>query len=499
MRTVLTTIALFVALFAQAQKPTQVELLNADYLQVDDRLGKDVKRLVGNVAFKHDDVLMYCDSAYLYTLTNSLDAFSQVHIIQGDSVNMYGDKLKYDGNKKQAVMTGNVLLVDNNNTVTTDKLNYDVKNGIATYNTGGKIVSRQNNNVLTSKIGYYYSKSKQFYFRKQVVLVNPQYTVNSDTLRYNTVNETSYFFGPTTIVSKENFIYCENGWYDTKRDLAQFSRNAYIISGKQKLNGDSLFYDRKKGLGKGFGNVVLADTTQNLVIKGDKGFYEEDREKMIVFGNAEMAQLFDTDTLFLHADTLRSEYDSCKEYRQLFAHYKVKFFKADMQGKCDSLVFSYADSILKMFHKPVLWTDENQLTARYIEIRTSGGKIQRLDMYDVAFVISKEDSLYYNQIKGKKIVGHFVANELRKINVYGNGQTIYYPKDKNQYTGVNRADCTDMVIYTEKKAVEKITFITKPAATLYPMDELPPKELLLKDFNWRAKERPLKREDIFVE
>jgi lipopolysaccharide assembly outer membrane protein LptD (OstA) len=82
---------------AKDEKPTQVELLNSDYLQVDERLGKDVKRLVGNVAFKHDDVLLYCDSAYLYTLTNSLDAFSQVHINQGDSVNMYGDKLKYDG------------------------------------------------------------------------------------------------------------------------------------------------------------------------------------------------------------------------------------------------------------------------------------------------------------------------------------------------------------------------------------------------------------------
>ncbi|UPT67985.1 MAG: hypothetical protein M0D57_04805 [Sphingobacteriales bacterium JAD_PAG50586_3] len=188
------------------KKPTQVELLNSDYLQVDDRLGKDVKRLVGNVAFKHDDVLLYCDSAYLYTLTNSLDAFSQVHIIQGDSVNMYGDKLKYDGNKKLAVMTGNVVLIEKNNTVTTDKLNYDVNGGIATYNTGGKIVSRQNNNVLTSKVGYYYSKSKQFYFRKNVELVNPQYTMKSDTLRYNTVNETSYFLGPLPLYLKRTLF-----------------------------------------------------------------------------------------------------------------------------------------------------------------------------------------------------------------------------------------------------------------------------------------------------
>jgi hypothetical protein len=152
-----------------------------------------------------------------------------------------------------------------------------------------------------------------------------------------------------------------------------------------------------------------------------------------------------------------------------------------------------------MFHKPVIWTDENQLTANYITITTTKGKIRQLDMYDVAFVISEEDTLFYNQIKGKKIVGLFADNKLRKINVFGNGQTIYYPKDDDAYTGVNRADCTDMVIYTKENKVERITFITKPVATLYPMNELPPKELLLKDFNWRIKERPLKREDIFVE
>lgn len=486
------------SLALHGQQPTQVELIHSDILEVDSRLGKDVKRLIGSVAFKHEDVFLYCDSAYLNSAKNTLQAFSSVHIVQGDSVNMYGDKLDYDGNKKLAVLNGNVVLIETNNTLNTDYLTYDIKAGIANYNTGGKIVSRKNNNTLTSQIGYYYSKTKQFYFRKNVVLVNPDYTMNSDTLRYNTKNETSYFFGPTTIVSKSDFIYCENGWYDTKKDVAQFNRNAFILSGKQKLSGDSLYYNRKLGQGRGFGNVVMADTVENVVIKGDIGRYEKERDKMIVFGHAQMAQLFDADTLFLHADTLRAEMDSCNEYRILYAHYHVKFFKPDMQGKCDSLVFSYQDSILRMFKKPVIWNDENQLTAEYIEILTGNGKVKRLDMYEVAFIISKEDSSFFNQIKGKKIIGHFVKNELKKIEVFGNGQTIYYPTDKGGYIGVNRADCSDMVIYTEDKKVSRITFINKPEATLYPLFELPAKELLLKDFTWRQPERPLKKEDIFL-
>lgn len=485
---------------AFAQQPKQVELINADYLQVDERLGTNTQRLIGNVVFRHEGVMLYSDSAYLYNLTNSLDAFGQVHIVQGDSVNLYGDVLNYNGNTKQAVITGNVVLIERNNTLNTDKLNYDVDQGIGTYNTGGKIVSKKNDNVLTSQIGYYYSKNKRFYYRKNVVLVNPKYTMTGDTLEYDTKTDIAYFYGPTVIKSKENTIYCENGYYDTKRDLSSFSKNSYIVSKKQILKADSIYYNRKTGIGKGFNNVTLADTAQNLVIKGNKGRYEEGLERMVVFEKAELAQLFDKDTLYLHADTLRAEYDSCKAYRTLYAHYKVKFFKADMQGKCDSLVFSYLDSTLKMFTKPVLWNGENQLTARYMEIETKGGKLSQLNMFDVAFIVSEEDTAsqsMFNQIKGKKIIGHFKDNALAKIDVYGNGQSLYYAKDGAAFIGINRADCSDMTIYIDSSKVERISFITKPQAVLYPVDELAHKDRLLKDFIWRNPERPKTREDIF--
>ncbi len=126
---VLTLAVLFVAMAFQtfAQKKTKVELLNANTLEYDESLGKNVRRLIGDVRLKHEDALMTCDSAYMYSETNSFDAFGNVHIYQGDSVQLFGDSLKYNGNTRKAQLNGNVKLIDKDMTLTSTNLNYDRK------------------------------------------------------------------------------------------------------------------------------------------------------------------------------------------------------------------------------------------------------------------------------------------------------------------------------------------------------------------------------------
>ena len=130
-------------------------------------------------------------------------------------------------------------------------------------------------NVLTSQIGYYYANEKKFYFRKNVVLVNPNTPCVRIRLCIIPKRKFRISMALTTIVSKENFIYCENGWYDTKNDVAQFNKNAYFKNKEQKLSGDSLYYDRKTGYGKALYNITAIDTVQKITVKGDYGEYWE--------------------------------------------------------------------------------------------------------------------------------------------------------------------------------------------------------------------------------
>ena len=513
-----------------AQNGSKVEIVNADSFEFDENLGNGAKRLLGHVQFKQDNVLMFSDSAYYYD-NNALDAFGNIHINQNDSVHLYGDFLKYNGNSKLATVTGKVVtLKDKSMTLTTTQLDFNMQSNIGYYNNKGKIVTKEN--TLTSQNGYYYSSQKNLFFKKDVVLVNPDYKMFCDSLRYNTITETAYFNGPTNIISNANKIYCENGWYNTKKDIAQFNKHAWLKNKDQKIHGDSLYYDSKNGYGKAIKNVEVLDSAQKLSIKGNFLEYFELSEKSIVTDKAVMIQYFKDDTLYLHADTLKATYDSTyfalkkiKEqeeikksklkkdskvkvqmedsiataHRLIFAYFRVKFFKRDLQGLCDSLVYAGADSLMRLYNKPILWSSENQLTAEFINIKLYDGKIYQLRMNNSAYIISQYDSLRFNQIKGKKMIGYFLENELRKIDVNGNGETVYYIKDDadNSLSGVNKAECSDMAIYVKENKVEKLKMFKKPTGIMHPPKEVSPEEMLLKDFAWHKTYRPFNADDIF--
>jgi lipopolysaccharide export system protein LptA len=400
----------------------------------------------------------------------------------------------------------NVRLTNRDMSLTTDYLTYDLNSSIASYHNKGRLVSKEN--TLTSEHGYYNSKSREFSFKKDVLLDNPEYTMTCDTLRYNTFSKIAYFLGPTTIVSTNgaNTIKCRNGWYDTDKDISQFNKNAEIITRKQHLKGDSLYYNRKKGYGKAIKNISVIDSAENIIITGNFAEYFEATENSVVTDNAVLMQVYDEDTLFLHADLLRATYetkDSAKKKvidynkRLLFAYHHVKFYKSDMQGKCDSLVFTSGDSTMRLFSDPVMWSGLNQLTGERMELRTANGHLEKLTLYNTAFIVSQKDSLRFDQVKGKTLTGYFLRDTLYKIKVEGNGQTIYYAKQNDKYMGVNKADCTDILILLKNNEVDKITFITKPDATLYPFKDADPKEFRLKDMKPRFSERPESRKDIF--
>jgi len=480
------------------QEPTRVELIRADEMRFDRSIAPDARRLIGDVRFKHEDAIMYCDSAYQFTVDNRFNAYGNVYIQVSDSVEIFGDKLYYSGKTRIAELHGNVKMIDNQMTLTTEHLYYNLETNTANYIDGGKIVDAEN--TLTSIWGFYNANDKNFFFRRNVELVNPQYVMNSDTLRYNTLTEVAYFFGPTTIVSDENTIFCKNGWYDTRNDIARFSRDAYFTNGEQYLSGDSLFYDRNRGYGKATNNVLLKDSVQNTLVTGHFAEHFEHEYFSEVTRNAVLTVVAQNDSLFLHADTLRSIHDEENDRRTLFAYYKAKFFRKDLQGLSDSIVYNFSDSTIYLYNNPVIWSDTHQLTASRMEIKTEDdNRIESIHLFDAAFIVSMEDTSAFNQVRGRRIVGYFKENELRRIDVFGNGEAIYYVRDEDEnLIGINKSLSSDMRIYLEDNMVSRLVLFTNADANLFPPEEIPLEERFLQHFRWITDRRPQKKEDIFV-
>jgi len=480
-----------------SQKKAKVQITRAKYAEGRAELGPNVRLFIGDVQVKHGNTIMNCDSAYVYEYTDStnIEAFHNIHIIQNDSIHLYGDFLTYYGSIGLAKVRENVKIEKQDITILTEYLDYDRINNFGYYFNGGEVLSGQN--VLISDLGYYYPDISEVHFKDSVVVTNPKYTIFSDTLKYHTVTEVASIVGPTFIHSDQNLIYSEDGYYDTKNDKAKLLKDSYIQGKENLLKGDTIFYDRIQGLGEAFNNFELHDTTNNIIITGDYGYYNELTEYALSTKKAQLLQIHQTDTLFLHADTLQAIPLPEEQSRLIKAFYNVRFFRKDMQGRCDSMVYDFRDSTNTFYHNPVIWAQENQMTAQTIKLFSRNQALYKAELINSAFIVSPEDSLHYNQIKGRNMVGHIRNNEIYRIDVDGNGQTIYYPKDNEIVIGVNRAESSKLSISLSNQQITRIKMQTDPKGNLNPPYLLPDEDVKLQGFIWLENVRPKNRWDIF--
>lgn len=499
-----TVLLLFIVVASQmtfAQGAMRINLIRADIMKHPPGLPPNIIWLVGNPVFEHAGGYLYCDSAMMDDVTNIVDCFGSVHIKSSDTLNLFGKKLHYDGNTRVAHLMENVKLIDKQSVLTTDYMIFDRTTNIASYTTGGKIVNK--NNVLTSSKGYYHTNDKEMFFKDDVVVKSPDYTMRSDSLKYNTLTRTAWFVGPSIIQGKNsNYISCEDGFYNTVSGLARFSKNALMVDGDRTLHGDSLFFNEKLNLGTAKKHVVLHDKAQDIIVKGNYAEYWRDNGFALITDSA-LALIPDKkDTLYLHADTLRATFtkDSTDnpDTKDIFAYHNARFYRKDIQGICDSLHFSLADSLITLHKNPVIWSDANQLTADTIVLLTGKNVIKQMKLYSSAFIVSKDSLIMFNQIKGKNMTGYFTDNHLVRIDVNGNSETIYYVReDDKRLIGINKAKASDMHIYIVDNAIERITYLSKPEGGLVPEKTVPEAERKLRDFKWYGEERPKDRNDVF--
>jgi lipopolysaccharide export system protein LptA len=490
----------FISADLVGQKKRTINILNAETLEYDDALGINVQRLKGDVQFENKGMLLYCDSAYFYP-NNYIEAFGSVHANKGDTIHLYSQELTFDGDKQVAVAIGEVKLKDREMSLTTDALNFDIKQNTSSYYTGGVIVNKEN--TLTSQRGYYNSATKIFSFKDSVKLKNPDYTMFTDTLQFNTVSEIAFFMGPTTIYSDESTIYTEKGWYNTNTNKSELSQNNRLSTDEQTLDADSILYNRNNGIARAFSNIIISDTINKVIIKGNLGRYNQKTQRSFVTDRATMIQIFEEDSLFLHADSLWVYRDTLEAQNEIYAYYGARFFKPDLQGVCDSLVYIQKDSLIRMYREPILWSEQNQITGEYMELLIYDGEIRQLNIEKDAFIISEVDSTHYNQIKGRDMKAIFKNNEMEKIYVNGNGQTVYFAEDekkkeKKRLIGVNNLDCSDIIVYVKESKIHSMTFLQQPNGVMTPMKKADPSKMRLEGFKLKNDAKPLSKEDIYT-
>jgi len=475
----------------------KVEWIYSEYVEYDQAIYGKVRRAIGSVQFRHEGTWLSCDSAYFHEETNIIEAFSNVHIKDSDTLNLFCNYLEYNPGTGLARAREDVVLVDPQVSLTTDELHYDLRNGVAWYDSGALIVSRTN--TLTSRKGYYYAREKRLEFEDEVELIHPRFVLTTDTLHYNTYTEVAYVFGPTDVRGEENDLYSERGIYDTRNDFARIWRNSWVTHEESKMYGDSIVYDGNRSWSTAYRNVVILDTSGQYIMGGHFGEYDEPNGFSYLTDSAWVHFIDQNDSLSLHADTLFLVFDSLKNGKVFSAYYGVRFFRDDLQGACDSLVYDFTDSLITMFDDPVIWFGRSQVTADTIYIMFENRKLSMMEMEGAAFIVSDDRGDQYNQVKGRRITARFDGDELREMIVHSNTETLYYVRDDDEaLIGIDKAVSDRLRMEFEEGEIQLIVYLTGVTGTTWPVHELVGEERILRGFRLRKEERPESRIDIFV-
>ncbi len=484
----------------------RVYLLHSDVLYYDDSRNREAQFLVGHVQFRHDNVLMFCDSALFYEKSNSFDAYGHVRLIQGDTLNLSGDVLHYNGLEKLARMRHNVVLTHRTTKVYTDSMDYDRLYNIGYFFEGGHLVDA--NNDLTSDWGEYRPDTREAVFNYNVRMVTPppprkaETTLLTDTLHYDTRTGIGHATGPSTIDNGSCHIYTVSAFMNSKdHDLILHDRSELNNNGK-KLIGDKVIWNSRDSIGEAFGNVLYTDVLNKNRMTGQYCYYDD---KTGYSMGTDSAQIIDysqgRDTMYLHGDTVKLFTINIKTdsvYRTMHAYHKVRMFREDIQGVCDSLVYNKKTSQVTMYRDPVVWSKNQQILGEEIIAFMNDSTIDSIQVLRQTLMCERLDSMHYNQISGHELHSYFDKGKIKSTHTIGNVIVKYYPLDSDSLMiGLNHCESTEMKMFMGSD--QKIRRIWMPAATgtLYPIFKIPPKQRFLDNFNWFDYMRPKDAADIF--
>ncbi len=475
----------------------------------------------GDVKFSKGPMKMYCDSAHYAPNSGSFNAFGNVHMEQGDTLFVYGDELNYDGTREIAYLysylpTKPVRLINRDVKLETDIFTYDLYNEYGYYNTGGVLTDKKNR--LTSVEGEYIPSTKEANFYTNVYLKSlsekDTLDIYTDTMYYNTNSHLAEFFSPTRIYNGQGVIYSTDGSYNTETDKGElYSHSRVVMNRGTTLEGDTLFYDRKVGIGEAFGNMVLVDSAKQSTLRGNYGFYNEIQDSAYVTGRALAMEYSQGDTLYMHGryitsimriDTATVLVDSVPTLQNDSTHVltawpRVRFYRSDMQGLCDSMNFIQKDSMLYMHRHPIVWSDDRQIFGNLIKVHLNDSTVDRAELPDFGFSAQKLEDDIYNQLCGKTMVAYFDGKEMRQVDVSGSVQAIFFPEENDSTINkIVSVESSFLTAWMKNKAMERLKMWPETTGKATPLYLAKRSMLWLPKFAWYESLRPKDPDDVFV-
>ncbi|MEM1219059.1 MAG: OstA-like protein [Bacteroidota bacterium] len=475
-----------------------------------------------------------------YDLNTKVATYNTGALLTNDTTQLSSKIGYYFVNQDEAFFKDSVLVVDPDFELRSDTLKFNTKTQVVTF-LGPTLITQEDSRIY-SESGFYDVRNKAAEFSK-----NPQYqkeesTAVADTIRYDgqqnlitldgnavfdepertaKAGEIQYFEdteltilkGDAFYRSEDQEIQADSITYDKQNEVYSTRGRSFISDPPNLIEADQLDYDKDTGYGLAIGDVIWQDTAQALTIVCAEATYQESSDYLKAFGGRQNRPLLiselDQDSLFMTADTLLATRPDSTQMMQdtvagdsarlLLAFNDVRIFKSNMQAICDSLSYNSADSIFRLYTNPIMWADTSQLYADTVHIKMADNSIDRVFLYQKSFILNSPDEQFFNQVKGEYITAVFEAEEIRRMEVEVNAESVYYALDEEDaYLGVNQTACSEMTLYVGNNEVERILFLNAPEGKFWPMEKADHKGLQFAGFRWETESRPRNLADLFT-
>lgn len=484
----------------------------------------------GNVQFTKGPMVMKCDSAHFFPDTESFDAFGNISMEQGDTLFIYADELNYNAPEKMAYLYADegkkVRMINRDVTLETDVFTYDMNTEVGYYTTGGVLYDQQNK--LVSYEGEYMPSTKDANFYEDVILTSlgkeDTLVIYSDSLFYNTNSHICILHSPSEIINKRGTIFTTDGLYDTDLDTAALYKRSVVHSPQGRdLTADTIYYNRVTGIGECFGTMIMTDSARQASMQADYGFFNQATDSAYATGRLLIKEYSKGDTLYLHgrqvnayrifdtipvaaipADTVNGTPEIPATTRLDTTNVadiwpRVRFFRSDMQGVCDSMRVTGNDTTMRMFIHPVIWSEERQIFGNLIELHLNDSTIDQARLPESGFMAQQIVDDYYNQLSGKKMIADFIHGELKSLYIDGNVEIITYPEENDSTINkLVQAQSSFLLAHFNGRTTEYIKMWPETSGKAIPLFLVRRSMLFLPKFQLFKGIRPLSPTDVMI-
>lgn len=479
-------------------------------------------------------------------------------VVIGAEFELRADTLLYDAAAETVYFLGPTVIRTDSAEIYCESGFYRVPDQQAVFRQNAQY--RGNERIATADSIVYFGQRSEYILDGRAYIREGDHSMaRAERIIYRKARETYQLEGKALLRDSLRTVRGEYVEYDLKRSTYRVAGGrSRVTDGPNIIVADSIDYDQSGGFGRARGGVVWQDTSAQMEIRAARADYNNESGYLKASGGrgnrALLITVLDGDSLYLSADTLYSrefERDSSSaetisipedtlgtdalgiihdtlgvlldpmtgdsvltrnsdvppvesqqkatNLRTISAYRDVRIFKSDMQALCDSLSFNTTDSILTLYEDPIMWQDTSQLLADTIDVYLRNDALDKVHLKRKALVVTSPDLVFFNQVKGKDIFAYFDSTQLRRTDVRGNAEVIYYAQDEEGgYIGVNKTACSVISMDFRNGGIDFIRFLVGPSGRLDPMGGLnPARQPRLDGFRWAVDTRPQGLADLF--